>query len=64
MMKVCAMDGETLLTFNASISWTFLANSNWYSSFGWIRLNVWTTDSSLRSEAKTNDITENYFDFK
>lgn len=45
-----------LLTFNPSISWTFLASNSWYSSLGWMRLSVCTTESSLRSKGKHEKI--------
>lgn len=32
------------------MSWTFRASTNWYSSFGWIILKVWLTESSLMSK--------------
>ena len=38
-----------VVTFSASISCTFLARSNWYSSFGWIIVRVWLTESSFIS---------------
>ena len=42
----------TRLTLSPSISWTFLASNSWYSSLGWMRLSVCTTESSLRSKRK------------
>ena len=53
----------TRLTFSPSISWTFLASNSWYSSLGWMRLSVCTTESSLRSKMKVyNYIDVNFWD--